>query len=695
MIITNSVKFVLTPSVISELMRWLGLPTSPSSDAIQQVRSDSANARTRTLCRTTSLITLAAPRIRAGPIIPEIPEARGVPTTRNTPMCRPAPRARRRGGLVARRFPVIRHRTARSADMDGSMQRGSDLDWWQRYPALLDAELNAFESHDAKAQIVSSAFGYLILDVQWPTETGTLGLRVGYCPTHPYGRPSVGTSELKLSRHQDPFTGTLCLLTQASDQWRPGEPAAELIATQLPRAIAAAAAHSQGSPGEAVDLEEHAPDPLTTYFDRQCDQESIVLYDSELRPPPGRWGSATFSIRQRAAGGAEIILRTLTPAKGPWFAPPFEPWKEAGTIQSVVGRWVRMRPEATSDLGNLAAQVEAVIARDNVGPKVSPKSGRRGPAGPELTVILFDEEVEYGRDGPACLFLYRSAENQLALVGGRRIAPDLLARTPASAGLQNKRALLVGAGAIGGFVGLELVRAGLGHLDIVDGDSIEPGNSVRWALGREYWGRPKAHALAHYAALHYPMSQVDGYAFKVGGAVTVPDRAREAAVHPLEWLREKVLAADVVVDATASVECQLFLEGFCRALGRPYVMGHATEGAAGGVVARFTPDRPGCRVCLSDHWTDDTLPQPVIDPAGTLTPVGCNQPTFTGGAFDLQEVSLELVRSAIGVIVPDLYSRDQPSLALLDLMADNRRIVPRWTAHEITPHGGCRLCAFA
>src|SRR3546814_17753488 len=61
--------------------------------------------------------------------------------------------------------------------------------------------------------------------------------------------------------------------------------------------------------------------------------------------------------------------------------------------------------------------------------------------------------------------------------------------------------------------------------------------------------------------------------------------------------------------------------------------------AAGGVVISIPGNAPFCLSCVSRHWEDETLPQPAVDPTGTVLPIGCNQPTFTGGGFDLQEVS--------------------------------------------------------
>ncbi|MBU2177714.1 MAG: hypothetical protein KJ556_21690, partial [Gammaproteobacteria bacterium] len=104
---------------------------------------------------------------------------------------------------------------------------------------------------------------------------------------------------------------------------------------------------------------------------------------------------------------------------------------------------------------------------------------------------------------------------------------------------------------------------------------------------------------------------------------------------------------------------------------------------------RFDVDGSACRGCLGEHWTDGTLPEPVEDPAGVLTPVGCNQPTFTGGAFDLQEVSMEMVRTALGVLVPDLYPRGGGGLGVVDLEINGRRATPRWTVSDIPSHPRC------
>src|SRR3546814_10106184 len=64
-------------------------------------------------------------------------------------------------------------------------------------------------------------------------------------------------------------------------------------------------------------------------------------------------------------------------------------------------------------------------------------------------------------------------------VRGAGIPDDLQVRVPSARALRDKKVLLIGCGAIGSFVACELARAGVGGLDLLDKDVLEPGNSVR------------------------------------------------------------------------------------------------------------------------------------------------------------------------------------------------------------------------
>ncbi|WP_213290835.1 ThiF family adenylyltransferase [Bradyrhizobium sp. sGM-13] len=67
----------------------------------------------------------------------------------------------------------------------------------------------------------------------------------------------------------------------------------------------------------------------------------------------------------------------------------------------------------------------------------------------------------------------------------------------------HEKALVVGCGAIGSFASLEMARAGVGEIALLDFDTVQPGKSLRWPLGRIVWGSSKAIALANFIASNY------------------------------------------------------------------------------------------------------------------------------------------------------------------------------------------------
>ncbi|MDB5453610.1 MAG: hypothetical protein JWO33_2188 [Caulobacteraceae bacterium] len=575
-----------------------------------------------------------------------------------------------------------------------------ETSWWAAWPGLYEAELAAFERHGAAVTVAHKAGGLLILEVAWPDGQSSLPLRIGYSPLHPFFRPSVGAPTLQLQRHQHPLDAGLCLITQGSGEWRSSQKVADFIAEQLPKVYAANAARAEGRLEEAAQLEEQAPDPLSSYYAHLAADDSAIFFAAGELAPKGTVGFAHFEVGSRASapGAFEAVLRKTEPATGSWLGKTFMMPLADAAPQKVEGRWVRMTPPATSDVQAILADAEAVFAKATI---LQPAQAKRlsalGKAERTITGIVFKEELGYGpaSAGDGWLFIASSNEPDTGkrinvLVRGYRIGGDLQARVPVAAALASKKVLLVGAGAIGSFAGLELARAGIKNVDIVDFDVVEPGNSVRWPLGRPVWGVRKVVALKDFIERNYPNVEVRASELRIGGGRTEALDDVAPGDNPLTVLNRLILGADIVVDASASTECHEALAYACRRLGKPMVLGYATEGAAGGVVARFPADGQACYVCFQEHWRDTDFPKPSVDPAGTITPVGCNQPTFTGSAFDLQEVALELTRSAVGLLAPEVYDPGAWRVAVLSLMEDGRRTLPQWRPAMLAPR--CDEC---
>lgn len=157
--------------------------------------------------------------------------------------------------------------------------------------------------------------------------------------------------------------------------------------------------------------------------------------------------------------------------------------------------------------------------------------------------------------------------------------------------LNNSRVLLIGAGGLGCPVAQTLVRAGLGHLHIVDDDLIELSNLPRQSLFfDEHLGKPKASILANELTKHNPVCQITHHIARFSD----------------DFLKhfDNLQKFDLMIDCTdnfasrdviniASITCNIrLLSG--SAIGQI------------GQVALFEPHKTACYHCLFDpDKTDD------------------------------------------------------------------------------------------
>jgi molybdopterin/thiamine biosynthesis adenylyltransferase len=118
--------------------------------------------------------------------------------------------------------------------------------------------------------------------------------------------------------------------------------------------------------------------------------------------------------------------------------------------------------------------------------------------------------------------------------------PDVLTLRagPHHAKLALSRVLLVGVGAVGSFLADLLVRVGVRHLTLRDGDILRPGNCVRHLAGRDHVGKFKVAAVRDMLAARYGSD--------AEGVVADPTPLTD-----LEGLPELLAGFDVVIDATA------------------------------------------------------------------------------------------------------------------------------------------------
>ena len=124
--------------------------------------------------------------------------------------------------------------------------------------------------------------------------------------------------------------------------------------------------------------------------------------------------------------------------------------------------------------------------------------------------------------------------------------------------LQSKRVLVVGCGGLGGNIISMLLRVGVGHLRIVDGDVFEPTNLNRQLFSSvTALGHNKARIAAQRASFINPDVEVD----------VVEEFFTEENADQL--LRD----CDIVMDALDNISGRRLLSAACRKAGLPLVYG--------------------------------------------------------------------------------------------------------------------------
>ena len=167
------------------------------------------------------------------------------------------------------------------------------------------------------------------------------------------------------------------------------------------------------------------------------------------------------------------------------------------------------------------------------------------------------------------------------------------------------RAVLIGCGALGGALANTLVRAGVGHLRIVDRDVVEMHNLHRQMLFDEDDVRadlPKAEAAGRKLR-------------RINSEVTVEPIVDDANHHNIAELTE---GAALLLDATDNFETRFLINDLAVKTGRPWIYG-ACVGSTGMSMVILPHETP-CLRCLFEEAPPPEL-NPTCDTVGILGPV--------------------------------------------------------------------------
>jgi len=568
--------------------------------------------------------------------------------------------------------------------------------WDRRFPGRLGWELERLNAQGRNVEFNDAklAEGTVQVDLEWPVRGQWVPVRGTFPDTYPDARPHVQLRtdrETWPKRHVSPLDGSLCLLGRDPRQWRPDDGLAGLLMLQLETAL-----HGGGP-------EDPQGEPMEVWWNQNGLLDSYCLVDSDWDLSAATEGFFKAKLvveaprnwvvhKEDAFPAFRMVITEVSTTTGQVLAFWEGPMPvELEVARSFTFKWARS--ETMLVPGPTSPHVLTELRRTRLGANIKPVGTGDGLF-VRVSAFVHPIELTEGREGDGWLVVMDWGKQRDFTPAHGKNAPirtprsrnipvyraglsDLGARVPAFSALAGTKVAIVGLGAIGAPIAIELARNGVAELRLLDHDTVEPGNSVRWPLGAAAWGQTKVHALRNHLRRNYPRCKVVPTQYMIGGLGGSDDSV----------LRGLLDAADLVIDASASSTVNMILWRRCQDAGLPLIKVGATPEVRGGTVMAHVANGP-CPTCLSIA----RLAKKVETPTGEddllrVQPVGCAEPTFVGAGFDLQELCLQTVRVAVNALRDGLTISRVYTLSLRD--ASDEVIPPIWVVQPIDIQDGC------
>jgi len=565
------------------------------------------------------------------------------------------------------------------------------LDW----PGLLDWELDRLGERASNVRVDDKQLenGLLVVHFDWPFQGGTVSLEATFPSSYPYLRPHVYLRTDPSSwpeRHVGPIDGSICLLGRDSAQWTPDWCLAKLLDEQLEDALLGTG--SEDPQGEPADFWWNTLAPLPDSYclidsswdfgvESHGEFEIIYALGSAIDSAGGRCVSFRGVISKVFAKSGTLLAKWegVLPRELKGSTNKLSvPWYRSDKMLLPRGNWPALLHELRSE------QFGSLCKTNSLGRGV-----RWRPFAFVHPIEITHNEWGHGwiiggewgvkkdfRRRPGCGPTVPTMFVPVMRAG----ETDIGFRVPAVRGLKTKRIAVFGVGGIGAPIALELARNGCAELRLVDHDSVEPGNSIRWPLGAAAWGKRKVIALKGFLGDQYPGVSVVPIAHQLGALGQVKS--------DLEVLQQALTDVDIVVDAAVSDGVTRLLWDQCNRRGIPLIEVGATPPLLGGAVVRYTAGG-GCPVCLQYARIHNRIPKPLGLDEDTLDqPPGCAERTFHGADYDLRELSLQAVR-----LVVDTLTATDPAPSVVQTLsfiseAGGLRL-PSWQQHQLDKERDC------
>lgn len=581
-------------------------------------------------------------------------------------------------------------------------------------PEWIENELDSLRAQGLEPKIVEREDYPNRIVFECNVPNGTLGnstgeeieLEIIFPDNFPFFRPQVLAKSILLPRHQHPIHMDLCLLPRETINWDIQD-LGSFLEDRLPKVLREGI---ETDPQVIASTPEEQAEPISEYYttmkplvfssgrpvimeeEINSTAEELKILDSGLIKVESKQNPSSVSLEEITGSGLVLNISKWINRKGQLIESDFESHfsKELSRTLS----WYKLSKFPSDIYGeNFLSEFKKIIYRDKA---VDIKSLQLRTKDFNLLssfCLLFPEEHEPGEYGWG--WVQYTLGQVIGKGGKRKKAPrtysnifskiqylsktEYFNRIPQVQEFQGKTVGLLGVGAIGSPIALELAKNGIKTLKILDYDWFEAPNTVRWSLGLDYLGYTKIEALQKYITLNYPYTNVIPFYHKIGDPYLKIDEN--------VLLEDFFNECDVIIDATVENAVNHLISNRCHALKIPYILAEGRRGGWGGLVARFLPGiTEGCWTCLQNKLYNETendpIQKPPDDSTGDIQQAGCGDISFTGTHFDLVNVSLAVVKMVANIFAED-ESFPWDVAVLKTVNEDNKPILPHWETYPL------------
>jgi molybdopterin/thiamine biosynthesis adenylyltransferase len=244
-------------------------------------------------------------------------------------------------------------------------------------------------------------------------------------------------------------------------------------------------------------------------------------------------------------------------------------------------------------------------------------------------------------------------------------------RLPELAGLGLVKVVLLGVGSLGSKVAIEMAKAGVGELVLIDPDRYDVNNAVRHELPTWLAGTHKTIGMALSCQHINPFCKVEWESRKIG----------VGQLSAVKFLR-RLDGAHLVIETTGSRSVTRVAERYCRIAGVPLVTASLTRGSRGGDMVLVRSET--CFDCFLLAQENGEIPKPEQGEQPLVLPVGCADPAFSGTGFDSSTLASDVARFAIRATGHTDYPALDHDWAVLNFVSE-----PRWQQGRLEPDPAC------